>query len=55
MQTGCRELNMGKIWAAYIFGGQELHPLCHLVAEAQEIIVGEGGGVADGQVHSAAS
>lgn len=39
----------------YILGGEELHPLCHLVAEAQKIIIGENGRVADDQVQSAAT
>lgn len=40
---------------SYVLGGEELHPLCHLVAEAQKIVVGEDGRVADGQVQPAAS
>lgn len=38
---------------SYILGGEELHPLCDLVAEAQKIIIGENGRVADDQVQSA--
>lgn len=40
---------------SYILGGEKLHPLCHLIAEAQQVVVGESGGVADGQVQSAAT
>lgn len=40
---------------SYVLGGEELHPLRHLVAEAQEIVMGENGRVADGQVQSAAT
>ena len=40
---------------SYILGGEELHPLCHLVAEAQQIVVGESRRVTDDQVQSAAT
>lgn len=40
---------------SHILGGEELHPLRHLVAEAQKIVIGKDGRVADGQVQSAAS
>lgn len=40
---------------SYVLGGEELHPLGHLVAEAQEIVVGQDGRVADDQVQPAAS
>lgn len=42
-----------KILISYILGGEELHPLCHLVAEAQKVVVGQNGRVADDQVQSA--
>lgn len=43
------------ILISYILGGQELHPLCHLVAEAQQIVIGENGWVTDDQVQPAAT
>lgn len=38
---------------AYVLGGEELHPLCHLVAEAQKILIGENRRIAYGQIQSA--
>lgn len=43
----------GFIFIPYVLGGEELHPLGHLVAEAQEVVVGQSRRVADDQVHSA--
>lgn len=40
---------------SYILGCEELHPFRHLVAEAQQIVVGEGGRVADDQVQPVTS
>lgn len=40
---------------SYILGGEKLHPLGHLIAEAQQIVVSENGGVTDGQFQPAAT
>lgn len=40
---------------SYILGSKELHPFGHLVAEAQQVIIGEIVRVADHQIQSIAT